>query len=106
MAHNGSSAVEQQQQVYESLCRYLDEHENEVIEMEILPPAIAPPEGLLLQDGSSLGIPKKALASAFLAARRAFFDNKDNSPTDSKVHRDIVSPYFSHCCLRNFRQPC
>ena len=85
MADNKLPTVEQQQHVYESLCRYLDEHENEVIEIEILPPALAPTDGVLMQDGSSLGIPKKALALAFLAARRIFFDNKDNDRLDTKV---------------------
>lgn len=85
MAHDDLPAIEQQQHMYESLCRYFDEHENEVIEIEILPPAIEPTDGVLMQDGLSLGIPKKALAVAFLAARQAFFDNKANSPTDPKV---------------------
>lgn len=94
MAHSDLSAVEQQQHVYELLCRYFDEHENEVIEIEILPPAIEPPDGILMQDGSSLGVPKRALALAFLAARQAFFDNKDNSRVDPKVQKD---PFRMYC---------
>ncbi|KAF3007781.1 hypothetical protein E8E13_010296 [Curvularia kusanoi] len=85
MANSNPAAVEHQQHAYESLCTYLSKHENEVMEIEILPPAIAPPNGLLLEDGLNLGIPKKVLASAVLAARRAFFDNKDNSQTDPKA---------------------
>lgn len=104
MAHSDPSAVEQRQHVYESLCRYFDEHEHEVIEIEILPSAIEPPTGSLMQDGSSLGIPKKALAGAFLAARQAFFDNKDNSQTDSKVHTDTPGRLLK-AHLRIFRQP-
>lgn len=94
MAQSEIPAVEQQQHVYESLCCYFDEHENEVIEIEILPPAIEPTDGVLMQDGSSLGIPKKVLALAFLAARQAFFDNKDNSRTDPKVQKDTLTMYF------------
>lgn len=90
MSHSDPSAVEQQRLAYESLCCYLDKHENEVLEIEILPPAITPPNGLLLEDGSSLGVPKKVLAVAFLEARRAFFDNKDNSQTDPKVYHIII----------------
>lgn len=90
MTNSALPATEQQQHIYESLCRYLDEHENEVIEIEILPPAIEPTDGYLMQDGSSLGIPKKALALAFLAARQAFFDNKDNSRLDPKVQKDTL----------------
>lgn len=90
MAHSDPSAVEQQRLAYESLCCYLDKHENEVLEIEILPPAITPPDGLLLEDGSSLGVPKKVLVVAFLEARRAFFDNKDNSQTDPKVYHIII----------------
>ncbi|KAF1928725.1 protein prenylyltransferase [Didymella exigua CBS 183.55] len=85
MAHSELPAVEQQQHMYESLCRYFDEHENEVIEIEVLPSAIEPTDGALMQDGLSLGIPKKTLTLAFLAARQAFFDNKDNSPIDPKA---------------------
>lgn len=87
MAHSDSSVVEKQQHVYESLSRYFSEHENEVIEIEILPPAIQPPDGVLMQDGSSLGIPKSALALAFIVARQTFFDHKSNSPLDPKVQR-------------------
>jgi hypothetical protein len=90
MTHSDSSTVEQQQHIYESLSRYFDEHENEVIEIEVLPPAIEPTNGVLMQDGSSLGIPKKALISAFLVARQVFFENKSNSQTDSKVQKDTL----------------
>lgn len=110
MAHSNPSAIEQQQYAYESLCRYFDEHENEVIEIEVLPPAIEPPDGILLQDGSSLGIPKKVLAFAFLAARRAFFDNRDTSLTDPKVlytqNHIQSSLYCYQVWLRNFLRPC
>lgn len=85
MSDNNSLAVEQGQHVYESLSRYFEEHENEVVEIEVLPPAIEPLDGILMQDGSSLGIPKKALVSAFLVARQVFFKNKSNSQTDPKV---------------------
>jgi hypothetical protein len=95
MAHGDLSAVEPQQHMYESLCRYFDEHENEVIEIEILPPAIETTEGeALMQDGSSLGVPKEALVLAFLAARKTFFDNRDNGPTDPKVQKDTLPMYF------------
>lgn len=98
MAHSDPQAVEQQRLAYESLCCYLDKHENEVLEIEILPPAITPPNGLLLEDGSSLGVPKKVLAVAFLEARRAFFDNKNNSQTDPKVFTLLLgSPCVPTC---------
>ncbi|KAJ4994239.1 hypothetical protein SVAN01_00068 [Stagonosporopsis vannaccii] len=107
MAHSNPPAVEQRQHVYETLCCYFDEHENEVIEIEILPPAIEPPTGSFMQDGSSLGIPKKALAAAFLSAREAFFDNKDNGPTDSKaLQATKVILLFDpeHLTAANFRK--
>lgn len=106
MAHVDLPAVEQQQHVYESLCRYFDEHENEVIEIEILPPAIEPTDGeSLMQDGSSLGIPKKVLVLAFLAARQTFFDNRDNSRTDPKVQKDTLPMYFCSLIFEIFHQP-
>jgi hypothetical protein len=94
MTDSGSPVAEQQKDVYESLSRYFDEHENEVVEIEILPPAIQPTEGVLMQDGTSLGIPKKALVLAFLAARQTFFDNRSNSQLDPKVPR---APFRMYC---------
>lgn len=104
MAHS-DSLVAEQQHVYESLSRYFDEHENEVIEIEILPPAILPPDGIFMQDGAGLGIPKRTLALAFVAARQVFFDNRFNGPTDSKV---LQARSMMYCCqpyLRNFHHP-
>jgi hypothetical protein len=66
-----------QKLAYESLRKYFQEHEDEVIEIEILSPAIQPPDGITMQDGSSLGLPKKILALAFVEARRRFFMNKE-----------------------------
>ncbi|KAF3032305.1 hypothetical protein E8E12_004030 [Didymella heteroderae] len=108
MAHGDIPAVERQQHIYESLCRYFDEHENEVIEIEILPPAIEPTDGeALMQDGSSLGIPKKALVLAFMAARQTFFDNKGNGRTDPKaLQATKVILLFDpeHITAANFRK--
>jgi hypothetical protein len=105
MALSDSLVVEQQRRIYESLNRYFDEHENEVVEIEILPSAIQPSDGCLMQDGASLGIPKKALALAFLAARQMFFDNKANSQVDPKVPRNTFRLYCWQPCLRKFHQP-
>ncbi|KZM20703.1 hypothetical protein ST47_g8184 [Ascochyta rabiei] len=101
------SLREQQQHIYESLSRYFEEHEDEVIEIEILPPAILPPDGVLMQDGSSLGIQKKSLAFAFLAARQAFFDNKTNSQVDPKALQATKTMLLfdpEHLTAANFRK--
>lgn len=105
MANSDSSVVEQQRHIYESLSRYFDEHENDVIEIEILPTAIQPSDGVLMQDGLCLGVPKKVLASAFLVARQTFFDNRSNSPVDPKVQIATFRINFQQSCPRYFRQP-
>lgn len=102
MAHSDIAAIEHQQHVYESLSRYFSEHEHEVIEIEILPPAIQPPDGILMQDGSSLGVSKKALALAFLAARQIFFDNKSNHPLDPKVQKSPTHDELLTAFIENF----
>jgi hypothetical protein len=68
-----SSKVDLKDQAYRALSNYFNAHQNETIEIEVLPPAIQPPNGVLMEDGSSLGIPKKILALAFVRARELFF---------------------------------
>ncbi|CAA9964352.1 hypothetical protein PTMSG1_07711 [Pyrenophora teres f. maculata] len=72
-----------QKVAYTCLSNYLQEHEDETIEIEILPPAIQPPDGILMQDGLSLGVPKKILVLAYLEARQRFFEN--NQSTDPSL---------------------
>ena len=64
-----------QQIAYKTLVDIFIRHEDNVIEIEVLPPAIQPPDGIVLQEDLNLGIPKKILALAFLEARQRFFDN-------------------------------
>jgi hypothetical protein len=76
MASKDGQRNELQTLAYESLSKYLQEHTDAVVEIEILPPAIQPPDGITMQDGSSLGVPKKVLALAYLEARQRFFMHK------------------------------
>lgn len=64
-----------QKLAYNALTGYFQQHEDEVVEIEILPPAIEPPGGILMQDGLNLGLPKKTLVLAFSEARQVFFSN-------------------------------
>jgi hypothetical protein len=74
--HTGADSIGKSQvEAYERLSCALHAHDKQVLEIEILPPAIQPPDGLLIQDGLSLGIPKKVLALAFIEARKQFFQN-------------------------------
>ncbi|KAF1967632.1 protein prenylyltransferase [Bimuria novae-zelandiae CBS 107.79] len=61
---------------YTALNAYLTAHAHEVVEIEILPPALEPSDSLLLEDGANLGLPKKVLALAYVHARHVFFENK------------------------------
>lgn len=81
MATKDGQSNEFQKLAYKSLSNYFQEHADEVIEIEILPPAIQPPDGITMQDGSSLGIPKKVLALAYVEARHLFF-MKDQGTQD------------------------
>ncbi|CAN9205373.1 unnamed protein product [Alternaria alternata] len=81
MAIKDDQSNEFQKLAYKSLSNYFQEHADEVIEIEILPPAIQPPDGITMQDGSSLGIPKKVLALAYVEARHLFF-MKDQGTQD------------------------
>jgi hypothetical protein len=80
MAATETQRVGLQKLAYESSSKYLREHEDEVVEIEILPPAIAPPDGILMQDGLYLGVPKKILALAYVEARQQFFENRQHGP--------------------------
>ncbi|OJK02557.1 hypothetical protein ASPACDRAFT_58858 [Aspergillus aculeatus ATCC 16872] len=60
---------------------------NEVLEIEILPPGLGP----LLQDGTSVGVTKKYLAQAFVTARRNFFGALNGKSLDGPGHDNIPS---------------
>jgi hypothetical protein len=83
MEPNLSQKSRLQKLAYASLSKYFQEHENEVVEIAILPPAIQPPDGVLMQEGLSLGLSKKALTLAYVEAREQFFANKQSSDPSS-----------------------
>ncbi|KAF2278070.1 protein prenylyltransferase [Westerdykella ornata] len=71
---NEDSGDEIQKRAYNTLNEFFKHHSNEVVEIEILPPAFPTPDGILIQEGLNLGIHKKVLALAFLEARAIFFN--------------------------------
>lgn len=65
---------------YDALNDFFRKHAEDVVEIEVLPPAITPPDGsLVLEDGLCVGVPKKVLAAAFIAACSIFFQKRDDS---------------------------
>ncbi|KAF2108244.1 hypothetical protein BDV96DRAFT_285798 [Lophiotrema nucula] len=63
-----------QKRAYYTLNGYFSEHEDDVVEIEMLPPQMKPDDGaLILHEGRNLGIPKDVLVMAFLHARQLFF---------------------------------
>ncbi|KAI9815051.1 MAG: hypothetical protein M1827_002894 [Pycnora praestabilis] len=75
----GSSGA---QKLYDELLQYFKAHSSKVVQIEVLPsnfPVISETGSSILQDGLSLGIPKKALLQAFVVARKIFFNglNRD-----------------------------
>lgn len=75
-----------QEQAYNALNCIFDKHENEVLEIEILPKAFTPVDGsLLLVDDLCIGIPKAVLIHAFLYAR-AIFSRRHEQEIDHDAH--------------------
>ena len=64
-----------QSKAYDVLTKYFSDYEDEVLNIEILPPAFPPPDGICMQEDFNLGLPKEILALAFLEARRRFLAN-------------------------------
>lgn len=81
------STIDLQVTAYNALSSYFQKHEDYVIEIEILPPAFQPPDGILMHDGLNLGIPKKVLAVAYIEARKVFFQNAHSIDEDSPALR-------------------
>ncbi|KAK7542284.1 uncharacterized protein J3D65DRAFT_547788 [Phyllosticta citribraziliensis] len=68
-----------QLRAYGALVDMFNKYESRTIQIEILPPAISPPEGSLLledEEEGSAGIPKAVIFNAFLAARKVFFETR------------------------------
>lgn len=81
-----SNVIEENEDFYEGLAQILyTRNSEEVLEIEVLPPGLG---GSLLQDGSAVGINKKALAQAFLTARQIYFD-KCHRMSDSQLIETI-----------------
>ncbi|KAI8934070.1 hypothetical protein NX059_008834 [Plenodomus lindquistii] len=76
--HVASSKEALQARAYERIAGFFEEREDYVCEIEVLPATIPPPDGILLQDGLNLGLPKKVLVLAYAEARRRFLDSKDD----------------------------
>ncbi|ODM22326.1 hypothetical protein SI65_03172 [Aspergillus cristatus] len=74
------------EKAYQELSQiFATRHEhNQTLEIEILPPSF----GTLLHDGCSVGITKKVLVGAFVAARRMFFEKQSSISTEEELYED------------------
>jgi len=63
-------------QAYDALNNYFKAHEKQIVEIEVLPPSIKPPDGVLMVDDINVGVPKKVMALAFVEARKRFFNDE------------------------------
>ncbi|KAF2035499.1 protein prenylyltransferase [Setomelanomma holmii] len=107
MSENPIAVVKLQKQAYAALTKYFRAHDKQVVEIEVLPPAIQPPDGLLLQDGRCLGVPKEILALAYIEARTRFFANvKDGNYHSLALEATKVMLLFDpeHLSAANFRK--
>ena len=69
----GESDKDIQAAAYHALQRLFVNHRETVLEIEILPSAISPPDGqYYVKDDKYIGISKKVLVAAFLRAREIF----------------------------------
>lgn len=76
---------------YRLLSDIFEGHEDKVLEIEILGSEVPLPQGhLILQDGLSIGLSKKALAKAFLEARSIFMKRDDGIDQDVRSFRLAV----------------
>lgn len=73
MDTDNTNKLDLQGRGYNALNDYFTEHQDEIVEIEILSPAIRPPDGVLMQDGLNIGVPKTVLALAFVRAKQLFF---------------------------------
>ncbi len=82
-------------EVYRELVGFFGAHAGKVLEIEILPSGFPLPSGTtspILQDGTNLGITKKALVQAFLVARHMYFNNlKLNKSSEQEVEEAKVA---------------
>jgi hypothetical protein len=97
-----------QEQAYNALNAYFIGHEDDIVEIEILPPAIQPSDGLFMEDGLSIGVPKKVLMLAYLAARELFFASLETEGVRSQkafeASRVILLFDPEHITAANFRK--
>lgn len=92
---------------YQRLSAYLQEHQDHVCEIEVLPPAVQPPDGILMYDGLNLGIPKKILVLAFIEARQIFLHHKGRSDSSSEAlqaTKVILLCDSEHLTAANYRK--
>lgn len=104
-----SQRPEFQKLAYASLSGYFQDHQNEVVEIEILPPGLQPPNGVFMHEGLHLGVPKKALTLAYVEARQKFFTNKgsnDTSAIDQTMRATDIMLLFDpeHITAANYRK--
>lgn len=109
MSTEKESVGQLQALAYERLSLFFSSHQDKRIEIEILPPAFQPPDGILMEDGFSLGIPKKILALAYIEARKTFFMNRhaadETSQSDALLATKTMLLFDpEHLTAANFRK--
>jgi hypothetical protein len=107
MSQKDTATAKLRAQAYDALSSYLEAHHKQIVEVEILPPAIKPQDGLFMKDGLSLGIPKKIFALAFVEAGKIFIENAKTDKSHSlalQATRVILFFEPEHLTAANFRK--
>lgn len=101
-------ALNLSQSAYEALIDYFTRHENEAVQIEILPPAFQPPDAYFLEDGPNIGIPKAILIQAYIHARAQLFKGIQEDPVNSRTayeaSRIVLLFDPEHITAANFRK--
>ncbi|KAF1960450.1 hypothetical protein CC80DRAFT_294079 [Byssothecium circinans] len=85
MTTSPPSNADLQTLAYNNLNTFFTAHQDAPVEIEILLPCFEPEDGLSMQDGPNIGIPKEILVLAFLEARARFFRALSRNQED-EVH--------------------
>lgn len=95
-----------QNRAYVALNSFFAENEDKVVEIEVLPSGFEPTDGILMRDGTNIGIPKKVLALAFVEARHRFLASleSDDDQTCLEASRIILLLDPEHITAANFRK--
>ncbi|KAF2185643.1 hypothetical protein K469DRAFT_575614 [Zopfia rhizophila CBS 207.26] len=92
---------------FNALDEYFKAHEDEVVEIEILPPGIHQASDILMQEGLNVGIPRQILILGYVKAKRIFletFNTVHHSELALEASKIMLLMDPEHLTAANFRK--